>query len=69
MSYIYGAASKARNLTSYIYGQDCLHYTVFQWHTKLAGKSQLSFLISAGKDTPDWESCEDILQRTAESAM
>jgi hypothetical protein len=38
-------------------------------HTKLAGKSQLSFLVSAEKDAPDPESCEDVLQRTAENTI
>jgi hypothetical protein len=37
----------------------------------LAGKYQPSFLVSvsAEKDAPDPESCEDVLQRTAENAM
>jgi hypothetical protein len=38
-------------------------------HVKLAGKSQLSFLITAEKDAPDPESCKDVLQCTAENAM
>jgi hypothetical protein len=38
-------------------------------HAKLAGKSQLSFLVSAEKVTPYPESYEDVLQCTAKNAM
>jgi hypothetical protein len=36
-------------------------YSIPVTHAKLAGKSQLSFLVSAEKVAPDWESCEDVL--------
>jgi hypothetical protein len=29
-------------------------------HAKLVGKSQYSFLVSAEKEAPGWESCEDM---------
>jgi hypothetical protein len=38
-------------------------------HAKLAGKSQLTFLVSAEKVAPYPESYEDLLQCTAENAM
>jgi hypothetical protein len=44
-------------------------HTVFQQHTQLAGKSRHSFLVSAEKDASDCESCEDVLQYTAENAV
>jgi hypothetical protein len=44
-------------------------YNIPATHTKLAGKSQLSFLGSAEKDAPDPESCEDVLQRTGENTI
>jgi hypothetical protein len=50
-------------------GRDHSIYSVPATHAQLAGKSQLSFLISAENDAPDPESCEDVLQRTAENAM
>jgi hypothetical protein len=50
-------------------GRDHSIYNILPTHAKLAGKSQLSFLVSAEKDTSDPESCEDVLQRTAENAM
>jgi hypothetical protein len=38
-------------------------------HANLAGKSELSFLVSAEKVVPYRESYEDVLQCTAENAM
>jgi hypothetical protein len=49
-------------------GRDHSIYCILT-HPKLVGKSQLSFLVSAEKVMPDPQSCEDILQRTAENAM
>jgi hypothetical protein len=43
-------------------------YSIPATHAKKAGKSQLSFLVSAKKVTPDPESCKDTLQRTTENA-
>jgi hypothetical protein len=50
-------------------GRDHSIYSIPVTHAKLAGKSQLSFLVSAEKDAPDPKSYEDTLQRTAENAM
>jgi hypothetical protein len=36
---------------------------------KLAGKAQHPFLVSAEKDPPDWDNCEDVLQCTAENVI
>jgi hypothetical protein len=49
-------------------GRDHSIYSIPATHAKLAGKSQHSFLVCA-VDAPDWESCEDVLQWTAENAM
>jgi hypothetical protein len=49
-------------------GRDHSIYSIPATHAKLAGKSQHSFLIRA-EDAPDWESCEDVLQCTAENDM
>jgi hypothetical protein len=49
-------------------GRDYSIYSIPVTHAQLAGKSQLSILVSA-EDAPDPESCEDVLQRTAENAM
>jgi hypothetical protein len=45
------------------------YYSIPATHAKLAGEAQNSFLVSAEKEARDWESCEDVLQRTAENAM
>jgi hypothetical protein len=50
-------------------GRDHSIYSFPVTHAKLAGKSQLSFLVSAEKVVPYLESYEDILQCTAENAM
>ena len=50
-------------------GRDHSIHTIPATHDKLAGKYQLSFLVSAEQYAPDPESCEDVLQRTAENAM
>jgi hypothetical protein len=50
-------------------GRDHSIYSIPATHAKLAGKSQHSFLVSADKDAPDWEICEDVLKCTAENAM
>jgi hypothetical protein len=50
-------------------GTDHSIYSIPATYAKLAGKSQLSLLVSAEKDAPHPESCEDVLQRTAENAM
>jgi hypothetical protein len=44
-------------------------HSIYSIPAKLAGKSQLSLLISAKKNAPDPESCEDVLQRTAKNAV
>jgi hypothetical protein len=44
-------------------------YSISATHAQLAGKSQLSFLVSAEKDVPDPKSCEDVLQCTAENVI
>jgi hypothetical protein len=49
-------------------GRDCSIYSIPATHAKLAGKSQLLFLVSA-EDAPDLQGCEDILQCTAKNAM
>jgi hypothetical protein len=54
---------------SRLVGRDHSIYSIPATHAKLAGKSQHSFLVSAEKDVSDWESCEDVLQHTAENAM
>jgi hypothetical protein len=41
-------------------GRDHSIYSIPATHAKLAGKSQLSFLVSAEKVAPDPESCEDV---------
>jgi hypothetical protein len=50
-------------------GRDHSIYSIPATHAKLVGKSQLSCLVSAEKDTPDPESCEEIQQCTAKNAM
>jgi hypothetical protein len=50
-------------------GRDHSIYSIPATHAKLAGKSQHSFLGSAKKDVPDWESCEDVLQCTGENTV
>jgi hypothetical protein len=50
-------------------GRDHSIYSIPVKHAKLAGKSQHSFLASAEKDAPDWDSCEDLLQCTSENAI
>jgi hypothetical protein len=50
-------------------GRDYSIYSILATHAKMAGKSQLSFLVSAKKDTPDPESSEDLLHCTAKNAM
>ena len=50
-------------------GRDHSIYTIPATHDKLAGKYQLSFLVSADNYAPDQESCEDVLQHTTENAM
>jgi hypothetical protein len=50
-------------------GRDHSIYGIPATYAKLSGKSHLSLLVSAEKDAPDPESCEDVLQRTAENAM
>jgi hypothetical protein len=49
-------------------GRDHSIYSVPATHSKLAAKSQHSFLASA-EDASDCESCEGVLQYTAENAM
>jgi hypothetical protein len=44
-------------------GRDHSIYSIPATHAKLAGKSQLSFLVSAEKDTQALESCEDVLPK------
>jgi hypothetical protein len=44
-------------------------YSIPAKHAKLVEKYQLSFLVSAEKDMPDTEICEDVLKCTAENAM
>jgi hypothetical protein len=55
--------------TGRLVGRDHPIYSIPSTYAKLAGKSQHSFLVSAGKDASDQESCEDVLQCTAENAM
>src|SRR5215510_11056456 len=50
-------------------GRDHSIYTIPAAHDKLAGKYELSFLVSAEKYAPDQASCEDVLEHTAENAM
>jgi hypothetical protein len=50
-------------------GRDNSIYSFPVTHAKLAGRSELSFLVSADKVTPHPESYEDLLQCTAENAM
>jgi hypothetical protein len=49
-------------------GRDHSIYLILATHAKLAGKSQHSFLVSAEKEAPGRESCEDILQCPAENS-
>jgi hypothetical protein len=41
-------------------GTDHSVYSIPATYAKLEGKSQLSFLVSAEKQVPDWENCEDM---------
>jgi hypothetical protein len=50
-------------------GRDHSIYSIPATHAKLAGKLQHSFLVSAEEEVPGQESCEDVLQCTAENAM
>jgi hypothetical protein len=50
-------------------GRDHSVYSIPATHAKLARKSQFSYLVSAEKDAPYPENCEDVLQRTTENAM
>jgi hypothetical protein len=42
-------------------GRDHSVYDIPVTHAKLEGKSWLSFLVSAEKQAPDWENCEEVL--------
>jgi hypothetical protein len=50
-------------------GRDHSIYSIPVTGAQLVGNSQRSFLVSAEKEAPGWECCEDILQCTAEYAM
>jgi hypothetical protein len=50
-------------------GRDHSIYSIPATHSKLAGKSRYSFLVSEEKDALDHKSSEDVLQYTAENAV
>jgi hypothetical protein len=64
-----GTEMKVQGPAGRFLGRDHSIYSIPATHAKLAEISQCSFLVSAEKEAPGLESCEDVLQCTAENTV